>query len=76
MWREVERAISAAGHVVVTLPMLPAADQTPAQLCMDRVRGCEVYVGVLGTPAPALRCRISRRCRIRSWSSTLPPRRA
>ena len=27
----------------------PAADQVPAQLCVDRVRGCRVYVGVLGT---------------------------
>ena len=27
----------------------PAADLPPAQLCIDRVRGCEVYVGVLGT---------------------------
>jgi Domain of unknown function (DUF4062) len=27
----------------------PAAGQPPAQLCADRVRGCEVYVGVLGT---------------------------
>ena len=27
----------------------PAADQPAAGLCMDRVRGCRVYVGVLGT---------------------------
>jgi tetratricopeptide (TPR) repeat protein len=27
----------------------PAADQTPAELCVERVRGCEVYVGLLGT---------------------------
>ena len=27
----------------------PAADQVPAQLCADRVRGCDVYVGILGT---------------------------
>ena len=27
----------------------PAADQVPAELCRERVRGCEVYVGVLGT---------------------------
>ena len=44
-----ERAISAAGHVIVDMADFPAADQPPAQLCMDRVRGCEVYVGVLGT---------------------------
>ena len=45
----VERAISAAGHVIVDMADFPAADQPAARLCMDRVRGCEVYVGVLGT---------------------------
>ena len=45
----VERAISAAGHVIVDMADFPAADQPPARLCMDRVRSCRVYVGVLGT---------------------------
>ena len=45
----VERAISACGHVVVDMTDFPAADQIPAQLCRERVGGCEVYVGVLGT---------------------------
>jgi hypothetical protein len=45
----VERAISAAGHVIVDMADFPAADQAPAQLCADRVRGCDVYVGLLGT---------------------------
>jgi tetratricopeptide (TPR) repeat protein len=27
----------------------PATDQPPAELCVERVRGCDVYVGVLGT---------------------------
>ena len=45
----VERAISAAGHVVVDMADFAAADQAPAQLCAEKVRGCEVYVGVLGT---------------------------
>ena len=44
-----ERAVSAAGHVVVDMADFPAADQVPAQLCADRVRGCDVYVGILGT---------------------------
>jgi hypothetical protein len=35
--------------VIVDMADFPAADQPPARLCMDRVRGCEVYVGVLGT---------------------------
>ena len=44
----VERAIIACGHVPVDMADFPAADQIPAQLCRERVRGCEVYVGVLG----------------------------
>jgi hypothetical protein len=44
-----ERAILACGHVVVQMADFPAADQAPAELCAGRVRGCEVYVGVLGT---------------------------
>ena len=44
-----ERAISAAGHVIVDMADFAAADQTPAQVCAEQVRGCEVYVGVLGT---------------------------
>src|ERR1700730_2990083 len=46
---EAERAISAAGHVVVEMADFPAADQPAAQLCAERVRGCQVYVAVLGT---------------------------
>jgi hypothetical protein len=46
---EAERAISAAGHVVVDMADFPAADQPAAQVCAEKVRGCEVYVGVLGT---------------------------
>ncbi len=45
----VERAIAAAGHVVVEMADFAAADEAPAQLCAEKVRGCEVYVGVLGT---------------------------
>ena len=45
----VERAISAAGHRIVDMADFPAADQAPAELCAERVRGCDVYVGVLGT---------------------------
>ena len=44
-----ERAISAAGHVVVDMAGFPAAGQAPAQECAGRVRGCDVYIGVLGT---------------------------
>jgi len=45
----VERAVSAAGHAVVDMADFPAADQAPAQVCADRVRGCDVYLAVLGT---------------------------
>ena len=45
----VERAISAAGHVVVGMADFPGTSQAPAQLCIERVRMCDVYVGVLGT---------------------------
>jgi Domain of unknown function (DUF4062)/Tetratricopeptide repeat/NB-ARC domain len=45
----VKDAVSAAGHVVVDMSGFPAADQAPAELCAEKVRGCDVYVGVLGT---------------------------
>ena len=44
-----ERAVSAAGHVIVDMADFPAADLPAARLCADRVRGCDVYVGILGT---------------------------
>src|SRR6204780_4440335 len=45
---KVKEAISAAGHVIVDMADFPAAGQPSAQLCADRVRECEVYVGILG----------------------------
>jgi hypothetical protein len=45
----VERAISAAGHVIVDMTDFAAADLPAALVCAERVRGCDVYVGVLGT---------------------------
>ena len=45
----VERAISAAGHVIVDMADFAAAGRPPARVCDERVRGCDVYVGVLGT---------------------------
>jgi Domain of unknown function (DUF4062) len=41
-----ERAIIAAGHVPVDMTDFPAADQAPADLCEDRVRSCDVYLGI------------------------------
>jgi len=46
---EAERAISAAGHVIVDMADFPAVDECAAQVCSERVRGSEVYVGMLGT---------------------------
>ncbi|HEY6278171.1 MAG TPA: tetratricopeptide repeat protein [Streptosporangiaceae bacterium] len=45
----VERAVSATGNVIVDMADFPAAGKPPAQVCAERVRGCDVYVGVLGT---------------------------
>jgi tetratricopeptide (TPR) repeat protein len=45
----VKEAVSAAGHVIVDMADFPATDQPAADLCVERVRDCEVYVGVLGT---------------------------
>jgi tetratricopeptide (TPR) repeat protein len=45
----VERAISATGHVVVDMRDFPAENRPPAQVCVDRVRECDVHVGLLGT---------------------------
>jgi uncharacterized protein DUF4062 len=45
----VERAISAAGHVIVDMADFAAAGQAPAEVVAEKVRECDVYVGVLGT---------------------------
>jgi hypothetical protein len=45
----VERAVSACGHVIVDMADFPAAGLPPAELCAERVRSCDVYLGVLGT---------------------------
>jgi hypothetical protein len=46
---KVERAVSACRHVIVNMADFAAADRPPAQVCIDRVCECDVYVGVLGT---------------------------
>lgn len=46
---EAERAIAAAGHVIVDMADFPAADQPAAEFCTQRVRGCDIYIGLLGT---------------------------
>jgi len=44
-----ERAISACGHVIVNMADFAAADFPPARVCAERVRSCDVYLGILGT---------------------------
>ena len=46
---EAERAVSAAGHVIVDMADFPADGRSAAQVCEERVRSCDVYVGVIGT---------------------------
>jgi hypothetical protein len=41
-----ERAVSAAGHAIVDMEDFPAIDQAPAAVCAQRVRGCDVLVGI------------------------------
>jgi len=41
----VERAISAAGHVIVDMADFAASEQAPAQLCVEKVQSADVYVG-------------------------------
>jgi len=45
----VEEAITAAGHVIVDMAVFAASGQASSQVCAEMVRGCDVYVGVLGT---------------------------
>jgi hypothetical protein len=43
-----ERAVSAAGHAIVDMADFPAIDQAPAAVCEQRVRDCDVLVGIYG----------------------------
>ena len=45
---QAERAVSACGHVIVDMADFPALDQVPAEVCVERVRACDVYVGLFG----------------------------
>jgi hypothetical protein len=43
-----ERAVSAAGHALVDMADFAAIDQAPAAVCEQRVRDCDVLVGIYG----------------------------
>jgi hypothetical protein len=43
-----ERAVSAAGHAIVNMADFAAIDQAPAAVCEQRVRDCDVLVGIYG----------------------------
>jgi hypothetical protein len=43
-----KRAVERAGHVSVEMDTWTAAPHTPRQKCQARVRGCDVYVGIIG----------------------------
>lgn len=69
----VERAVSAAGHVIVDMADFPAASQASAQECIS-VSGVVMCWSGCWAPGTGLRSVISRTCRIRSWSSGPRPR--
>ncbi len=43
-----ERAVSAAGHAVVSMAGFGAEDRLAAEVCAGKVRACDVYVGLIG----------------------------
>jgi hypothetical protein len=45
----VESDVSAAGHVIVDMQEFAASDAAPAQVCQEKVRGCQLYLGIFGT---------------------------
>jgi tetratricopeptide (TPR) repeat protein len=43
-----EAAVSAAGDAITDMAYFPARDSEPAEYCRAQVRGCDVYVGMIG----------------------------
>src|SRR5580693_3437123 len=43
-----EEAVALARDAVTDMAYFPVRDSKPAGYCQDRVRGCDVYVGLIG----------------------------
>jgi hypothetical protein len=43
-----ERAVSAAGHAIGDMADFAANDQPPASVCIQKVKGSDVYIGIFG----------------------------
>lgn len=43
-----ERAVSAAGHAIGDMADFAASDQPPASVCIEKVKGSDVYIGIYG----------------------------
>jgi hypothetical protein len=43
-----ERAVSAAGHAIGNMADFAAIDRAPASVCIDKVKGSDVYIGIYG----------------------------
>ena len=43
-----EAAVSRAGDAIIDMTYFAARDDKPADFCQDKVRGCDVYIGLIG----------------------------